>query len=342
MFSMRPAALLLVAAALAPSPQQSDAKGAKDHPLLKRYEGSRIVLHSETAYGSYVLPLGPSNGAYVNTALRKSQPIEGRITRLTYLVPSGRSPLEVVRNYEAELKAAGWRVLFQGSGAALGNAPAKGAFAKAAYPRMVLGSSSVATFDYISRDADTDDVFLAGKLPRPEGDVHVAVYAVRISPQAISHLGLSRITSAGEVLVQVDIVESKPMETKMVTVDAAEMGKAIAATGSVALYGIYFDTNRAELTPASNAALAEIAKLLHGQPQLKLLVVGHTDNVGSFQSNLELSQRRAAAVVKALAGTHGIDGRRLTPVGVSFASPVASNRTEEGRAKNRRVQLVEQ
>jgi len=70
-------------------------------------------------------------------------------------------------------------------------------------------------------------------------------------------------------------------------------------------------------------------------------VVGHTDNVGTFEFNMDLSQRRAASVVQILTSKLGIEPKRLTPVGVSFASPVASNRTEEGKSKNRRVQLVE-
>jgi outer membrane protein OmpA-like peptidoglycan-associated protein len=74
---------------------------------------------------------------------------------------------------------------------------------------------------------------------------------------------------------------------------------------------------------------------------MKVLVVGHTDNVGTFVFNTDLSQRRAAAVVNVLASRFGIARERLTPFGVSFAAPVASNRTEEGRAKNRRVELVE-
>jgi outer membrane protein OmpA-like peptidoglycan-associated protein len=74
---------------------------------------------------------------------------------------------------------------------------------------------------------------------------------------------------------------------------------------------------------------------------MKVLVVGHTDNVGTFAFNTDLSQRRAAAVVNALATRFAIPRDRLTPFGVSFGAPVASNRTEEGRAKNRRVELVE-
>ena len=70
-------------------------------------------------------------------------------------------------------------------------------------------------------------------------------------------------------------------------------------------------------------------------------MVGHTDNVGSFPFNMDLSQRRAAAVVAALTSRFSVAKGRLTPVGVSFASPVATNKTDEGRAKHRRVELVE-
>ena len=138
-----------------------------------------------------------------------------------------------------------------------------------------------------------------------------------------------------------DIVEAKPMETNMVTVSAGEMATGIAATGSVALYGILFDTNSATVKSESMSTLDEIAKLLKGQPGLRLLVVGHTDDIGTFEFNMDLSQRRAASVVQTLTAKFGADPKRLTPVGVSFASPVASNKTDEGKAKNRRVQLVE-
>lgn len=139
----------------------------------------------------------------------------------------------------------------------------------------------------------------------------------------------------------VDIIEAKDREKKMVTVDAGAMAKSIDATGRVALYGIYFDFNKADLKPESDSTLTEIAALMKQNGGLKLLVVGHTDNVGSFPFNMDLSQRRAAAVVAALTARFSVVKERLTPVGVSFASPVATNKTEEGRAKNRRVELVE-
>jgi len=128
----------------------------------------------------------------------------------------------------------------------------------------------------------------------------------------------------------------------MVTVDAAKMAKDIAAAGRVALYGLYFDTDMAELKQESAPSLAEIGKLLKGQPDLKVYIVGHTDNVGTPASNMELSKQRAAAVVNALVTKYQIATNRLDSAGVGPFSPVATNRTEEGRAKNRRVELVEQ
>ena len=121
---------------------------------------------------------------------------------------------------------------------------------------------------------------------------------------------------------------------------AEEMAQAINTSGRVALYGLYFDTAKADVKPESKDTLDQIAKLLSSSPSLKLLVVGHTDNVGEFGANMDLSKRRADAVIAALAGQYKVDRKRLTPVGVSFASPVAPNTSDDGKAKNRRVELV--
>ncbi len=138
-----------------------------------------------------------------------------------------------------------------------------------------------------------------------------------------------------------DIAEGKRMEQE-VTADAAALSKAIAETGKAAVYGIYFDTGAAVVKPESEPTLAEIARLLGSEKGLRLHVVGHTDSQGDLASNMRLSQARAAAVVKALAEGHGADKARLSPAGVGPLAPVATNRTEEGRALNRRVELVAQ
>jgi outer membrane protein OmpA-like peptidoglycan-associated protein len=124
--------------------------------------------------------------------------------------------------------------------------------------------------------------------------------------------------------------------------DAKSFSDDIKATGHTAIYGIYFDTGKSAIKPESEGALGEIAKLLKSDPGLKLHVVGHTDNVGVMEANVKLSQDRANAVVQALAGKHGIAGARLKASGVGPLAPVASNDTDEGKQKNRRVELVKQ
>ncbi len=127
-----------------------------------------------------------------------------------------------------------------------------------------------------------------------------------------------------------------------VLADAKQMTQDIKTTGHVAVYGIYFDFNKADLKPESEPTLKEIAKLLTENPSLKVFVVGHTDNVGKVDFNMKLSNTRADAVKKALISKYKISPQRMEAHGVGQLAPVTSNRTEEGRAKNRRVELVEQ
>jgi OOP family OmpA-OmpF porin len=152
-----------------------------------------------------------------------------------------------------------------------------------------------------------------------------------------------------EVWVQVDtawgrgylltIVEKQAMVQEVVaSADLFQSG--LKASGHVEVPGIYFDTGKSELKPESDAALAEVAKLLKADPTLKVYVVGHTDNVASLDLNAKLSQARAEAVVQALVARQGIAADRLIGRGVGPFAPVASNVSEEGRAKNRRVELV--
>jgi outer membrane protein OmpA-like peptidoglycan-associated protein len=137
------------------------------------------------------------------------------------------------------------------------------------------------------------------------------------------------------------VLEKQAM-TQEVVADAKFMADGIGSTGHVAIYGIYFDFNKADVKPESDAALKEIAKLLQQDAKLKLYVVGHTDNVGGLDYNMKLSQQRAEAVVKELVSKYKVDGSRLKALGVGPAAPVTSNETEEGKAKNRRVELVKQ
>lgn len=137
------------------------------------------------------------------------------------------------------------------------------------------------------------------------------------------------------------IIEKEAM-VQEVTSSAEIFKTGLKTSGHIEVPGIYFDTGKSELKPESDAAVAEVAKLLKADTALKVYVVGHTDNVASLDLNMKLSQARAEAVVQALVMQHGISASRLIGRGAGPLAPVTSNDTDEGRAKNRRVELVKQ
>lgn len=147
------------------------------------------------------------------------------------------------------------------------------------------------------------------------------------------------VSATSNGMYNVHVVEKQLMRQD-VAARVDQWAGSIRTTGKAAVYGIYFDTGKSDIQPASGPTIAEIAKMLKADVQLELYVVGHTDNVGDFAYNVTLSRSRAAALVAALTGQHGIDAGRLTPFGAGPTSPAAPNADEEGRAKNRRVELV--
>jgi OmpA-OmpF porin, OOP family len=144
----------------------------------------------------------------------------------------------------------------------------------------------------------------------------------------------------GQVMVRLDTLEVGAITDRMVVVSAAAITKDLASNGKVALYGILFDFDQAVIKPESRPALDEIGKFLTENPQQNIYLIGHTDNAGGFDFNMRLSKARAEAVAADLSRTYGIQPGRMTPSGVGLQAPVASNLTEDGRAKNRRVELL--
>jgi len=293
---------------------QNDVAGSKDHPLISRFSGSVIKNYDVKEFDEYVLPLGKLE----ERKLIKSQKLEGKVTQIVYGAPKDRSILEIHRNYELALKKAGFEILFTGAGTELGEGWLD-VVQGPKFPRASFGLKGEKEFHR----------YLSGKLSRPEGYVYVAIY-------------ISSAWDPEQPAIRLDVIEVKPMETGLVEVNAEAMAKDIEITGHSSIYGIYFDTGKAEVNPKSEAALVEIAKLLGLDPKLNLYVVGHTDNVGTLASNMNLSKLRAEAVVKVLISKYRIAVDRLTAAGVGPLSPVVANKIEEGRAKNRRVELVKQ
>ena len=328
-----------------------DEDGSQDHPLLKRYEGSLIVNYEAKAYDELSVPLSKLNpsadederDASNNRVVKADSTLdlEGAYTRLVYIVPEGRSPLEVVRNYQQEIKASGGEILYECKNDACGGNLAGNDFGGSEqslmmllYPKERITAENFSNGNCATTSDITEQRYTVGKLVQDGNEAIIAVltYAVEDDLYCKEFNGLT--------FAMVLLLENKAREQKMVTVSAAEMQSAIATTGRIALYGIFFDFDKADIKPESKPALDEIAKLLADNPGLSVLIVGHTDNVGKFDYNIKLSERRAAAVVEALTSQYGIEGGRMRPAGVGMMSPTASNDSEEGRAQNRRVELV--
>jgi OmpA-OmpF porin, OOP family len=290
-----------------------DAAGAKDHPIISRYPGAVIDRYAEEAFDEYTLLTGKVKGKTAESSID----LEGRVTKIRYWIPAGRSSLEVMRNYEEALTGSGFELLFTCKNKKCGGRD----FNFLAVP-----------YTPEQGDAYKDQRYLAARLTRGEGDVYVSLYINRA--YGIGGAAKDRI------YVQQTVVEVQPMEQGLVTVDAAAIRDGLDQEGHIAIYGILFETDSADIGASSRPALDEIASLLNTDPTLDLLVVGHTDDRGSLKYNRELSRRRAQAVVKFLEIEYGIAPSRLEGHGVGYLAPVASNESEAGRALNRRVELV--
>jgi OmpA-OmpF porin, OOP family len=314
-----------------------DVKGGTDHPLVSRFAGSQMVGYQQLEFdaGRFFLP-NKASGYDPAKEIDMEKPVvtEGKVTRLIYVAPAGKTALEVHRNFEQALKAAGLKVLTSVDGRNAWWNP--GQHLRANFADVGFQSpfaSDISPFD-------REGLYVYGTLSRGGVDVSVSVLTGPVSLFARGHYKTDEKTAQAAVAIQ--IVEPKAMTTGQVTVSADAIGKGLDADGRIALYGIYFDTGKADIKPESRAQLDQMAAILKARPALRVHIVGHTDNVGSLDANLALSLKRAEAVVAALVNTHRVDAKRLSARGVASLSPVTGNRTEAGRALNRRVEMVEQ
>ena len=284
----------------------ADVEGGVDYPLIGRFEGSVMTSYEARDFGEHTLATGPSKSG----AFSSSQDVEGKKFRISYELKSEQSIAEVFRNFELRLKDQGFKTLYSCKAKDCGLTQFRYALETIPSPHMQIDGFK---YRYISAEKPGD------------GQTTYATVLVSINNK--------------QVFTQVIVVESGELVNRMI--DAEQMKTSISDTGSIALYGILFDFDKAVVKPQSKSTLDEISKLLEASPDLRVIVVGHTDNEGSLDYNNDLSRRRAAAVVEALASNYGIEKSRLVPAGVGFLAPIASNASEEGRAKNRRVELVQ-
>jgi OOP family OmpA-OmpF porin len=314
----------------------ADLRGATDHPVISRFTGSLLVGYGQQDWAATELP--GAGGASKTDRNKFADPLqaEGRITRLFYLSPPGKTPLEIFRNQQQALTAAGFKPRFSCELKACADTYfalhvsergktmnwAKGALVG------VKGSFKGSRWNLPMAVTHDQAYITAGTLNRGGSPLQILVFT-----------SLAENEYTDRSASYIEIVEPKAMQTGQVTVDAKGIGQGLQAEGKIALYGLLFDTGKTEIKPESAGQLDQMVAVLKAQPALKVFIVGHTDNVGSVDANVRLSQGRAQAVVAALT-QRGIAANRLQAHGNANYAPVASNASEDGRAKNRRVEMV--
>jgi outer membrane protein OmpA-like peptidoglycan-associated protein len=322
---------LIAVAALAIAPpvaRAADKAGCADIAGLKRFQGSSIVICEKRDFAEYVLPTGKAerdaDGALTDK-FGASLNLEGRLTQNVYAVPMGPSSAEVFRNYKADLDAKGYKVLFEAKGP---ETTKVGDFFGKHGPGTQLwddyNSDSARYVAALKEEGGVKTYFALFMNEHQEG------YEPQYSP------------TKNQVMVRLDALQVGELTDRMVVVSSAEIAKSLDDAGKVALYGILFDFNKATLKPESRPTLDQVGKYLKDNPGQRIYVIGHTDNVGGFDFNMQLSQARAATVVGDLVKTYGVAQGRLRAGGVGLQAPVAPNATEDGRTKNRRVELLPQ
>lgn len=283
-----------------------DIAGSADHPLVGRFEGAQIVAYDYRAFDEFAFANAPAKTRDPDNA----EQVEGAVTRIAYTLKGDQSLAEVARNFEIGLTQKGFDIVFECKTKECGGGNFAYALDTFPLPKMVV------------------DPFNFRYLGARRGGENSEIYASVV---------ISADTNKN-IRTQVTVVERDSLAFRMV--DAAAMQEAFAEKGSIALYGIYFDTDKADIKPESAPTLEEMAKFLNASPSLSVVIVGHTDNQGAMDYNLTLSHRRAEAVVDALSTTYGVGRDRMVAAGAGFLAPVAPNDSEDGRAKNRRVEMI--
>ena len=296
---------LFVLPAAAAFAQTRDVAGARDYPGIGRFAGSVVTGYAVKDFDAARIQAAPFKDGQPTDARR----LEGRIVRIAYRTNPGPSILEVSRNFETQLAKAGFETVLACDTDACGAIPFTESVDTLPVPQMWIDG-----FNYR---------YYAGRKSEGGRETWASVLVSQNNQ---------------DIYAQVTVAEVGAIANKMV--DAAAMAKGLGETGHIALYGIYFDTDKAVLKPESRPTLEQIAKLLTGQPQLSVFIVGHTDSQGAYEYNLDLSRRRAEAVAAELVKSFRIVPARLRTAGVGLLAPVGSNTTDAGRALNRRVELV--
>ncbi|MEZ5427188.1 MAG: OmpA family protein [Pyrinomonadaceae bacterium] len=296
---------------------------AQTKKIISPFEGSEI-------WGEYEIDFEELALAEAGD-VKKIFTVEGRLVSSIYNKPESKSNLEVFRSYERELKAGGFTILSSDAGNArsvlwkLYGYDAPNDLSKRQYenkvPNLLVGYPGLLT---------QADYYLAAKKQIQGKTIYVSI--VLRNPSA----GLPKYNQ----MYLVDVLEVAAMETGTVRITEELLRSKIETEGRYIIYTIYFDTGKSRILPESRATLETMAAYLKNNSGRQFYIVGHTDDTGTFLNNMNLSERRASAVVNALKDQFGISPNQLESKGVGPLAPVATNETDEGRKLNRRVEMV--
>lgn len=315
-----------------------DVEGAIDHPIIERYKNSCIVGYDESKFNAVSFPIAKITS---NDGPHKEITEEGRVINLLYGINNTEraTVLEVQRNYEQALKNADFEIIFS----AFGKKNISGFYSLRNVYKSFGESDVVSEYQYLkpksyfrfsmsshNKNINNDDAYFLAKGKR-EGKIYtIALY---IHYNRTNWEGLS-----GNIFVLAQIVEQEDMETGQVS--AASIEEKIKNEGKEVFHNILFEFGSDKLTPESYAVIETLSEYLKANPTTNYFIVGHTDNVGTLPTNQTLSEKRAQAVQSALTTKYGVSAKQLSAHGVGQLSPLAINTTEEGRALNRRVEVV--
>ncbi len=322
---MRKTILTALISLLIVSPYLFSKNEIKEHPALSKYEGAKFMGSRVIDYAPYVLGTAlqeekeekfRGHGRYFSEFID----LEGQLTRIQYRVSRSEGLFKVYKNYENALKNAGYQILFTTSEK------------ESSYPfwdeevyHYERGINAIRIEEFKGPTGSEGFRFLSAKGTYKGNNIYFAIF---INNRWDDYIYITQ-----------DIIEENPMESGLVT--AKKIEDNIEMSGFVSIYGVHFDTGKWNIKEESKPALKEIAGFLKNHPEKEYFIVGHTDNVGDFASNMMLSEKRAHAVLTALVQDYGVKAEQLEAYGVSSLAPVTSNSTDEGKAKNRRVEIVE-
>lgn len=288
----------------------TDIEGSKDYPLVSRFKGSVIEWYQNKNFDRYFILSLKDNKI-------SNYEVDGKITRIQYSVGKEHSVFEIYKSYESALKTAGFDILTMLDDKNCG-----------VNLQEQLYNDEFNGLNKLPREAanpgDDEFAYLAAKKKVDNKDIYIVAYTAN---------------ERGDLLVTFDAVEVQALEDDLVTVK--NIAEDITSSGHIAIYGIYFDTGKSNIKPESVNALKNIAEYLNNNTNKKFLIVGHTDNTGDFDTNMKLSTDRANSVTNELTTKYGVKTEQLKSVGDGSTAPIATNSSEEGKAKNRRVEIVE-